>query len=69
MKFALTILLFVAIVNSGEAWRNFMRGRRKNGNVGEPNLLKDYTPVPDQWFTQILDHSNPVDGRTWKQVT
>lgn len=25
--------------------------------------------IPERWFTQTLDHFNPTDTRTWKQVT
>ncbi|XP_011495298.1 PREDICTED: putative serine protease K12H4.7 [Ceratosolen solmsi marchali] len=67
MRFAFLFAIFVITVQSGIAWRSFMRGRKNNGNLGEPNLTKAYVPIKEQWFTQNLDHSNPVEGRTWKQ--
>ena len=30
--------------------------------------FRNYDPPKEQWFTQNLDHFNPVEGRTWKQV-
>jgi hypothetical protein len=38
--------------------------------VGEPNTPenKNVNDVKDKWFIQKLDHFNPTDGRTWKQV-
>lgn len=68
MKLFLSIAIIGAIVNSGESWRSFAIGRKKNGNLGEPNLSKSFDPPKDQWFTQNLDHFNPVEGRTWQQV-
>lgn len=32
-----------------------------------PALPEGTEPPPDQWFTQILDHFNPTDTRTWQQ--
>lgn len=38
--------------------------------LGEPNspVNKNIIEVEDKWFEQKLDHFNPTDGRTWKQV-
>lgn len=38
--------------------------------AGEPNTPenKNVIAVEDEWFIQKLDHFNPTDGRTWKQV-
>lgn len=38
--------------------------------VGEPNTPenKNVITVEDKWFIQKLDHFNPTDSRTWKQV-
>lgn len=62
------VILLVLMVNSVLAWRSFMRGRSKDGNLGEP-ILSMPTELPkDQWFTQYLDHFNAAEGRVWKQV-
>lgn len=38
--------------------------------LGEPNppLTKNVIDIEDKWFIQKLDHFNPTDNRTWKQV-
>lgn len=38
--------------------------------LGEPNSPenKNTFDVEDKWFEQKLNHFNPTDGRTWKQV-
>ncbi|XP_042240164.1 putative serine protease K12H4.7 [Homarus americanus] len=44
------------------------RRRRSNGYMYAPQQLSDATHLlPAQWFTQILDHSEPADTRTWQQ--
>ena len=51
-----------------QAERLFHRGRYRGGNV----QLWSETPgnhlPPEQWFTQQLDHFNPTNQQTWKQV-
>lgn len=45
-------------------------GNRRIG-LGEPNFPESRNNVmefEDKWFTQKLDHFNPTDNRTWKQV-
>jgi len=38
--------------------------------LGEPNLPASLRTMntEDEWFIQKLDHFNPTDNRTWKQV-
>lgn len=67
MRLVFVLTIFIFIIQSGIAWRSFMRGRKNTGNLGEPNLTKLYVPPKEQWFTQYLDHFNPVEGRVWKQ--
>lgn len=62
------LVFLLAGVNFSLGWRNFMHGRMKGGNLGTPILSGNYVAFEDQWFTQFLDHSNPTDARTWKQV-
>lgn len=51
--------------------RLFSHGRRFDGNLGDPSkhqtLNSDLLP-PDQWFQQNLDHFDPTNSKTWKQV-
>lgn len=69
MRFLVSLLVVLSVINFSIAWRNFMRGRNKNGNLGEPVVSsEDYKLVEEQWFTQLLDHFNPTDIRVWKQV-
>ena len=68
MRLIVIFLTIICIINNGLALRNFMRGRRFGGNIGEPILLKNKDLPQQQWFTQYLDHFNPTEARTWKQV-
>lgn len=66
-------LAFVVIFLIAEpacGWRVFWKGRRFDGNVGHPT---DYhgrlgSDGEDLWFTQKLDHFEPMNDKTWKQV-
>lgn len=48
--------------------RQFRLGRSKGGNLGAPGDYKGEILPPKQWFKQRLDHYNPSDLRTWKQL-
>jgi len=69
-------LFFVVLIifNFGDIFssRLFFRGRplTKHGMLGIPKSIKidEYELPKDEWFKQKLDHFNPVDKRTWKQV-
>ncbi|XP_032679651.1 putative serine protease K12H4.7 [Odontomachus brunneus] len=68
MRLLLSLLVILHITSFSIAWRNFMRGRNRNGNLGEPVLSsKNYNLPKEQWFSQLLDHFNPIDIRVWKQ--
>lgn len=44
--------------------------RDKYGMLGEPPAPKQkFQLPPDEWFTQLLDHFNPTNNVTWKQVS
>jgi hypothetical protein len=51
-------------------WRNFWKGRKFGGNVGHPTDSKGIlsSENEDLWFTQKLDHFEPMNTKTWKQV-
>lgn len=69
MQFLLLLPIILNIINISTAWRTFLRGRSKYGNLGEPILSsKTYVLPEEQWFTQYLDHFNPTEARVWKQV-
>ncbi|XP_012541201.1 putative serine protease K12H4.7 [Monomorium pharaonis] len=67
MRFLLLLFIVLSILSISKAWRTFLRGRSKGGNLGKP-ILSSKKPLPkDQWFTQYLDHFNPTDAHVWKQ--
>lgn len=69
MRLPLLLLIILGFINISTAWRTFLRGRSKHGNLGEPVLSsKTYVLPKEQWFTQNLDHFNPTETRVWKQV-
>ncbi|XP_054258619.1 putative serine protease K12H4.7 [Macrosteles quadrilineatus] len=42
--------------------------RDKHGMLGAPPLSTTNSQIPpDSWFTQLLNHFEPTDTRTWKQ--
>lgn len=61
----LFLMSFFTIVTP---WKQFHLGRSLGGNLGAPETNKTTLP-PEEWFEQTLDHFNPTDGRTWKQVS
>lgn len=65
MKFIFCVLwLFVWLSSPANSIKNLLIG------LGEPNspLLLKSMNFEDEWFVQKLDHFNPTDNRTWKQV-
>lgn len=63
------ILLLFSFFASVYSWRIFFRGRERGGNIGKPHSVGSFvSEIPEEWFTQVLDHFNPVDERTWQQV-
>lgn len=71
MRLLILIYLLNAMPTSG-TWCHFWRGRRSNGNVGEPdNGPPDQRPLelpPDEYVQQPLDHFDRRNRRTWNQV-
>ena len=67
MRQLLVLLFFVSLINISIARGTITRGRSKHGNVGDPILSKAYKLPKEQWFTQFLDHFNPIDAHVWKQ--
>jgi len=68
MQFLLLLSIVLNILSISTAWRTFLRGRSKGGNLGEPVLSSEKLLPKEQWFTQYLDHFNPTDTRVWQQV-
>lgn len=66
-KIPILCLLFVVQVN---CWKSFHFGRSFGGNLGKPRNNNSVLPepFPEMWFTQKLDHFNPNNEVTWKQV-
>lgn len=67
----LILVVFVAISQPALGWRSFWKGRRFDGNVGDPTNFKPLLGAEgadDLWFNQKLDHFEPMNDKTWKQV-
>lgn len=64
LKLLYIYILTLSIANALN-WSLFKAG----GSLGSPALRRrhKYLP-PEQWFEQNLDHFNPIDNSTWKQV-
>ncbi|XP_063919924.1 putative serine protease K12H4.7 [Zophobas morio] len=70
MKLLLLLITASFLLNEVHPWRIFRNGRMVGGNVGIPKPDKrreSVRDIPEQWFTQSLDHFNPTDERTWQQ--
>ncbi|KAK2575849.1 hypothetical protein KPH14_007223 [Odynerus spinipes] len=68
MRLLLLLLFTTGFLNVTVALRNFIRGRSKGGNLGTPLLFKEHAWLPkEQWFTQMLNHFDSTNARTWKQ--
>lgn len=68
MRFLPLLSIVLSILSISTAWRTFLRGRNKGGNLGEPVLSSEDKLLPkEQWFSQYLDHFNPTDVHVWKQ--
>lgn len=70
-----TLLMIAALVLMTSApalaWRTFWKGRRFDGNVGHPtdfHAALGAQSDDDLWFMQKLDHFEPTNDKTWKQV-
>lgn len=66
MKFKVCVFVcFVWCSSPASSIKNLRVG------LGEPNAVENKTlnEFEDKWFVQKLDHFNPTDTRTWKQVS
>lgn len=70
-SFYLVLVIVIAFSESTFGWRNFWKGRKFDGNVGHPTEFRGSLKSEgneDIWFTQKLDHSAPMNDKTWNQV-
>jgi hypothetical protein len=68
MRF-LTVLLLLCSLAIAFAWPHHLQHNlhRKFQQIEQDAIKKGYEMPPAQFFTQILDHFNHQDTRTWKQ--
>lgn len=71
LRIAVVLLLSLFVLEI-HCWRGgFWKGRQYNGNVGDPTNFKPHNLLSSSdnelWFIQNLDHSDPMNTRTWKQ--
>ena len=62
------LLLFVLLNKETSGFKLNTRSKHYGAKLGEPAGEWQGELPPDQWFVQSLDHFNPSDTRTWKQV-
>lgn len=69
IRYILFWLIILYLSHLTNAWRHFWKGRKNGGNLGHPsNFEISDKPLPqDEWFTQNLDHFNPINNETWQQ--
>jgi hypothetical protein len=67
MKPLWTFILLLIFGSFQESFgiRKFWRGRRFEAEPAEPKKLEGNE---DLWFEQQLDHFDPTNSKTWKQV-
>lgn len=69
---AVIICFFICCLhNEIYGLRQFHSGRRSGGNVGSAGNQSEqfYAKlIEDNWFEQNLDHFDPTNTKTWKQV-
>jgi hypothetical protein len=72
MKLSLIFVILFVTFQPIFGWRTFWKGRKFDGNVGHPTdsrgNLRENVGGDDLWFTQKLDHFEPMNDKTWKQV-
>lgn len=68
MRLSITLLCVALFASNAFAWRTFLRGRGKGGNLGKPIVHERIALPAEQWIDQNLDHFNPTEGRIWQQV-
>lgn len=63
----LPLVVLILALDLGSGTR--LGRRRRGGGLLTPPRRPEGTELPEsQWFLQKLDHFDPTDGRTWKQV-
>lgn len=69
--FFLIFVIFLIAIEPTSGWRTFWKGRKFDGNVGHPTEFHGSLKSPadeDLWFVQKLDHFDPTNQQTWRQV-
>lgn len=72
LLFLFSVIFLASLCEPTYGWRSFWKGRRFGGNVGHPTDSKGLLSSDeneDLWFVQKLDHFEPMNTKTWKQVT
>lgn len=68
-----SLIFFLIFFEAVLCWRGFWKGRKNGGNLGDPEKFKTDLGASDDnedlWFTQKLDHSDPMNIKTWQQVS
>ncbi|XP_066600225.1 putative serine protease F56F10.1 [Prorops nasuta] len=67
MRLVLLSFIFLFFLSTGSTLRTFKTGRSRHFSLGTPIIPNNAVLPEEQWFTQFLDHFNPVEGRTWQQ--
>merc|ERR1719348_2587057 len=57
----------VLFVSSLICLQGVLSSRVRLGELPPPQPDKDVRAPEEQWFSQILDHYNPLDERVWDQ--
>ena len=74
-KMAWVGILLVVLVKEAIGRLDFLHGRPTGGfvlkppNVEELDRIALQTDAKIEWFTQFLDHFNPLETRTFQQVS
>jgi hypothetical protein len=73
IKLIILIIFNLELIYSTRQQFNFHRGRSMTDyemlSLQAMEGVNQRTSLaPEQWFEQKLDHFNPTDNRTWKQV-
>lgn len=66
MKEFLTFFVCLLVIYS--PCDSFYRKGRKHKGLGSPFVENFVKLPPDEWFDQKLDHFDPMNNVTWKQV-
>ena len=69
MTFLSTLFLAILVLEPGDANPSRKTSWLKLNEILHTKLPKKAAgAVPDQWFTQKLDHSDVTNTKTWQQV-